>query len=188
MGIVARDNGGEYEPIPIGLHRAICINVFDIGFQPGYQGKPPAHKVVVLWEIEAKSETTGKRFTITKIYTLSIGEKSNLGCDLTSWRGKAFTDEERAGFDLDNIKFKACQLNVVPHNDRVKIASVLPAQKVPDPVTKKNVTAIHWKPETLADYIPNFVSKMISEQLPPPEKTSSSNSNTGDEFTDDIPS
>jgi hypothetical protein len=187
MGIVARDTGGEYEPIPIGLHRAICINVFDIGFQPGYQGKPPTHKVVILWELEAKSETTGKHFTITKIYTLSIGDKSNLGADLTSWRGKAFTEEERAGFDLDNIKNKACQLNVVPHNDRVKIASVLPAQKVPDPETKKNVVAIHWKPETPMDYIPNFVSKMIADQFQPPEKTASSSGNSDDAFLDDIP-
>lgn len=186
MGIVARDTGADYEPIPIGLHRSICINVFDVGFQPGYQGNPPTHKCVVLWEIEPKSSTTGKHFTITKIYTLSIMEKATLGIDLTSWRGKAFTDEERAGFDLDNIKTKACQLNVVPHGDRVKISSVLPAQRVLDPETNKNVITPHWKPDTQPDYMPNFVSRMIADQLQPPERTATA-SNQTDDFADDIP-
>lgn len=186
MGIVARDTGADYEPIPIGLHRSICINVFDVGFQPGYQGKPPSRKCVILWEIEPKSSMTGKHFTITKIYTLSIGEKANLGIDLVSWRGKPFTKEERDGFDLDNIKNKACQLNVVPHGDKARISSVLPAQRALDPETNKQVVTVHWKPDTASDYIPNFVAVMIANQLPPPERTASP-VGTSDDFVDDVP-
>jgi len=182
MGIVARDNGGEYEPIPIGMTRALCINVFDIGFQKGYQGGPPTHKVVVLWEIESISKTSGKHFTITKIYTLSISDKSTLGVDLVSWRGKAFTDEERKGFDLDKIKTKACQLNIVPQGEKVKVASVLPAQRVME--DGKSVISIHWQPDTSSDFIPNFVKNMISEQLPPPEKTAETQDHQ-DDFVDD---
>ena len=30
MGTIASDNGGDFEPVPAGMHRAICINVFDV--------------------------------------------------------------------------------------------------------------------------------------------------------------
>lgn len=183
MGIVAKDSGGEFEPIPTGLFRALCVNVFDVGFQPGYQGKPPAHKVVVLWEIEPLNQQ-GKHFTVTKIYTLSIGEKANLGIDLTSWRGKPFTAEERAGFDLDNIKGKACQLNIVAAGDRVKVAGVLPAMRQLDPATGKNIITTHWKPETPQAFVPNFVQRMIDSQIDPPKRQTAP---AADDFEDDIP-
>lgn len=167
MGILARDSGGDLEPIPVGIHRALCINVFDVGIQKGFQDGPPAHKVVVLWELEPRSETSGKRYTITKTYTLSIHDKSTLGADLTSWRGKTFTEEERQGFDLDKIKGKPCQLNIVPNGDKAKVASVLPAQRERDK-DGASVPSIHWAAETSADYIPKFVTRIIGEQLTHP--------------------
>lgn len=187
MSIIAKDNGGDFEPIPVGLHRAICINVFDVGMQPGYQGAAPAHKVVVLWEIEPKSQRTGKRFTITQIYTLSISERSRLGADLMSWRGKPFTEEEKKGFDLVKIKRVACQLNIVPNGpngDRVKIASVLPAQRLADESGRMSVTP-HWQPETGEQYIPSFVTKMKENQVQKQPQTYMKE--TDDGFTDEIP-
>ncbi len=165
MGVVAKDSGGDFEPIPVGLHRALCINVFDVGYQPGFQNNPPAHKVVVLWEIEPLN-SKGKHFTVTKIYTLSIGDKSNLGADLTSWRGKPFTEEEKDGFDLDKIKGKACQLNLVSSGDRVKISTVLPAFREIDPATRASVISMHWLPDTDIAFVPNFVQKMATKQQP----------------------
>ena len=188
MGTKVSDNGGDFEPIPVGMHRALCINYFDVGYQPGYQGAAPAHKIVVLWEIEPKN-IQGKRFTITKIYTASIAEKSNLGQDLVSWRGRPFTDQEREGFDLDNIKGKACQLNVIPNGqgEKVKVGSVLPAMRQVNQTTGKSELTMHWQPETPADFIPNFVKKMIAEQVPAPRSYAETTQPAGDEFTDDIP-
>lgn len=187
MGIMAQDNGGDFEPVPAGMHRAICVNVFDVGYQPGYQGNPPAHKVVVLWEIEPLN-SQGKRFTVTRIYTLSIGDKSNLGNDLTTWRGRPFTAEERKGFDLDNIINKPCQLNLVQAGERVKIAGVMPATTVPDPATRKNMPAGYWTIETKRDYVPNFVKKMLEAQVPAPQRGKQpAPAAAGDDFIDDIP-
>jgi hypothetical protein len=191
MGIMASDNGGDFEPVPAGMHRATCVNVFDVGYQPGYQGAPPAHKVVVLWEIEPLN-SQHKHFTVTRIYTLSIGDKSNLGNDLTTWRGRPFTAEERRGFDLDNIIGKPCQLNLVQNGDKVKIAGVMPATMIPDATTRKNVPAGYWTIETKRDYIPNFVKKMLESQIAPPSKAkapqpAAAGAAPGDDFTDDIP-
>lgn len=188
MGIIAKDTSGEFEPIPAGLHRAICINVFDIGYQLGYQGKPPCHQVVILWEIEAVSPKSGQKFTVTKFYTLSLADKANLRADLVSWRGRQFTEDELKGFDLDNIKGKACQLNLVPKapdSDRVVISSVLPAQRVLDQSLNKMVVTEHWKPETGNDYVPAFVQKKIDGQIDPPGMASQPKHEEA--FTDDIP-
>jgi hypothetical protein len=189
MGTVVQDNGGDFEPVPAGMHRAICVNVFDVGFQPGYQGNPPQHKVVVLWEIEPLN-SQGKHFGVTRIYTASIGEKSNLGNDLTTWRGRPFTSDEQKGFDLDNIMGKPCQLNLVQNGDKVKIAGVMPATMVADQVTRKNVPAGYWPQETKRDYVPNFVKKMIEQQISAPSRQSAQTTAgaiASDGFTDDIP-
>ncbi len=175
--MVVKDNGGDFETPPLGIQRAICVNVFDVGLQPGYQGGPAARKVVLLWELEARMEN-GKRFQVTKIYTQSIGAKSNLGADLESWRTKPFTEEERKGFDLDAILRKPCQLNLVANGDRAKVAMVLPADK----------SEPYWDIETPSDYVPKFVAKMRDEQLVSVPKHGIETVAAGaDGFADDIP-
>ena len=65
--------------------------------------------------------------TISKFYTLSLHEKSNLGQDLVSWRGRPFTETERQGFDITKLIGVTCQLNVM-HTDsgKERISSVMP--------------------------------------------------------------
>lgn len=189
MGTVITDQGGEYEPIPTGMHRAVMVNYYDVGRQPGYQGGKPQEKVVFLWELEARN-SEGKRFTITKIYTKNIGEKSNLGNDLVSWRGRPFTDEERAGFDLDRVKGKPCQLNIIPNGDKVKIGTVLPPSM--ETVNGQHRISQHWNPETPFGYVPKFVQKMIDTQIipgltPARPETARPGRQPGDDFVDDIP-
>jgi hypothetical protein len=180
--MVARDNGGEFEPVPLGITRAICVNIFDIGFQQ-FQAEPPKHQIVMLWEIEKKQTwepNVGKRFTVAKFYTLSINAKSNLGQDLESWRTRPFTDEERKGFELDNVIGKPCQLNLVANGDKAKVAIVLPADK----------SRPYWEPETSRDFVPKFVEKKQGEAVSEPAKKSRETQiieRKGEDFNDDIP-
>lgn len=154
----------EYEPLPTGLQPAICINYFDLGFQRGYNNRPQ-HKVVLLFELEAK-RTDGSRFLATKKYTATLGDKANLLKDLQSWRGVAFTTEELLGFDLNRIKGKPCQLNLVNTTksngeNYALIDSVLPPPR-------------NWQPfqtETGPDYIPEWVLEAMETQLPAPDST-----------------
>ena len=53
--------------------------------------------------------------TIGRFYTASLSEKATLRRDLENWRGKSFTKEELAGFDLFKILGTACQI-MVAHN------------------------------------------------------------------------
>jgi hypothetical protein len=178
----------EYEPLPIGVIPAVCVTYFDCGIQIGFQGKHQ-HKVVILWELDAR-KTDGSRFLATKSYTASLSEKANLTADLQSWRGRAFTDAELEGFNLDNIVGKPCQLNLVQGtkgngDNFVGIQTVMLAPR-------------GWKAfavETAPDYVPEFVKKMIDSQLETPapdgmdeyKAASGSSSGRPDQFDDDIP-
>jgi hypothetical protein len=91
------------------------------------------HKVRIVWQIDEAMPDDGKRFIVQKRYTLSLHEKSNLRKELEAWRGRSFTDEELAGFDLEKLIGVNCFLNVV-HTTKdgktyANIASIMPLKK-----------------------------------------------------------
>jgi hypothetical protein len=108
-----------FKKVPQGIHAAVCNMVVDCGIQPGGKFKP-RHQVYVRWEIPSERvEWTDRHGTshegpmnIGKFYTASLAEKAALRRDLENWRGRAFTHEELAGFDLFKILGTACQIMV----------------------------------------------------------------------------
>lgn len=51
--------------------------------------------------------------TISKDYSLSLSEKSNLRRDLQSWRGREFTAKELEGFAVESVVTVPCMLSVI---------------------------------------------------------------------------
>ena len=118
--IVAK--GGEksssFPSVSVGIHKARCIKVIDLGTQKNdYQGNVSwKRQVLVIWETPDQTDDNSVPLTISKFYTLSLHEKSNLGIDLTSWRGRAFSETEKKGFDIAKLAGKECTLNVIQGN------------------------------------------------------------------------
>jgi hypothetical protein len=139
MPIYASSNG-NMEKAPTGLIPAVCIFVNDIGPQRGeYQGKPKiTHQIIVTWELSEKFTTgdlAGQPFTLSKFYTLSLSEKANLRNDIESWRGKKFSEEELAGFDVEKLVGAPCMLNVTAtEKDKRKVSAVTPMPKGMNPI------------------------------------------------------
>lgn len=128
MPIIAVENERkEFTQVSLGTVQAVCYDVWDIGHQETpYEdeegNKIVQHKVVVAFEVnevvkEGKFE--GKRMTINRFYTLSLGEKANLRKDLESWRGKSFTEAELKGFDIESLIGVNAMLSIV-HNEKGK--------------------------------------------------------------------
>lgn len=133
MAIIAKASAGSGEsftPAPVGLHRAICCDVVDLGMVQGQYGTK--HKVRIIWQTEALMPD-GKPYLVDQRYTLSLDERSNLRRDLEAWRGKTFTLAEAAGFDLERLIGASCGLLIVHKPGReagkvfANIQSVLPA-------------------------------------------------------------
>ena len=147
MGIVAttNDSGGGYAQVPSGVHKARCVKIIDLGTQrQEFSGEVSwKRQVMLIWEIPGQDNMNGEPMTISKFYTLSLHEKSNLGADLTSWRGRAFTETEKQGFDISNLAGVPCMLNVVEgNNGKARISTIMPLAKGDEMAGQYNETVI----------------------------------------------
>jgi len=157
MGFVASDNGGgDFKKVPQGVHMARCYSLIDLGTQltHGQYGDREQHKIRIAWELYGEDdngealvvERDGKvmPMTISKSYTLSLSEKSNLRKDLQSWRGRAFTDEEAKGFDISKLLNAYCMINVTHSETNGKtyanVASITP---IPSALKNSKPEPIH---------------------------------------------
>ena len=125
------EKSSSFPSVSVGVHKARCIKVIDLGTQQkDYQGTVSwKHEVMVIFEIPDQISDISEPLTISKWYTLSLHEKSNLGIDLTSWRGRAFSEIEKKGFDISKLVGVPCLLNVIQGNKNNKIGSVMPLLK-----------------------------------------------------------
>ena len=115
----------------VGVHKARCIKVIDLGTQKNdYQGQVSWKRtVLIIWETPEELDGEGKPMTISKFYNLSLHEKSKLSQDLVSWRGRPFTETEIKSFDISKLAGVACMLNVIEKNGKSVISSVMPLAK-----------------------------------------------------------
>lgn len=183
MSLIAKDNGGDkdFSPIPAGMHHAVCYAVVDIGTQPQVGQFPARRKIVITWEIPGETievEKNGKNVVIPRAlsgrYTLSLASKGNLRPMLESWRGRAFTSEELAGFDLKSLVGANCLINVIHEKGRgekadktyANVASVSPLMKGTaklTPINPKVLFSLDDFNGTISDDIPNWIAKLINE-------------------------
>lgn len=110
MGIIAREPESNYTPAPEGLHVATCCDVVDLGVAD--HGFGEKHYVELRWQLEEPGES-GQRPVVRRRYTNSLSEKAALRKDLEVWRGRKFSREELAGFDLERLLGIGCQVQVV---------------------------------------------------------------------------
>lgn len=140
MGLIAKDSPNTYTPAPAGNHVAVCVSLIDIGMQHGeYQGKETHREQIIIgWELSdemmpAEPGQQPEPFTVSEFFTNSLSEKSKLRPMLESWRGRPFTEDELAGFDLSTIVGKPCMVNVVHEQKkngvRAKVSGVTPLPK-----------------------------------------------------------
>lgn len=124
MSIIAKESNRttDQNPIPEGVHIAKCYAIYDIGTQEKIWQEEVKFKrqVVIAFEIpeeriiiEKDGEKKDLPRAISKLYTLSLYKSAPLRKDLEAWRGKMFTKEELAGFDLKNVAGKSCMLQIV---------------------------------------------------------------------------
>lgn len=172
MALLAKEEGGSsFEPVPEGLHRAICYAVYDVGTQFSERFNSYARKIFVIWELpDLRIEIDGndKPMAISKQYTLSLHEKSNLRQDLEGWRGKSFTDQELAGFDVLKLLGVNCQIQVIHKKGEkrtyanIKTILPLPKDKWKEPENKINSFSFDDS-KNIPEEMPDWIFKIAKE-------------------------
>lgn len=117
MEFIVKSEGTTSVPrLEDGVYTAVSSMLIDIGGQQSAIDNKVRRKFMMVWTILNEFiEVNGEQLPriISKEYTLSLNEKSNLRKDLQAWRGKAFTEEELQGFNLLTIMNKPCQLQII---------------------------------------------------------------------------
>lgn len=122
---------GEFENAPPGMHVARCISLIDLGTQTTTWQTDVKHqrKVRLVFELPETKMNDGRPFTISRRYTLSLSKKSALRRDLVGWRGREFSKEEEAGFELKNVLGAPAFLNCVQDGEYVNVSTISPLPK-----------------------------------------------------------
>ncbi|MBN8744800.1 MAG: hypothetical protein J0I24_10905 [Thiomonas arsenitoxydans] len=116
---------------PAGPQAARCTRLIDLGAQlSDYQGEAKsARKVLLTWRL-SELRSDGEPFQVSRRFTASLHEKSALRAFLKAWRGRDFTPDELAAFDLKKLLGAPALLNLTPTQrngrDYVDIVSVSP--------------------------------------------------------------
>lgn len=118
--IVATNEGGSFELVPSGTHIARCYSMVHIGtVKEDYMGEQKQlNKVRLTWELPTETKVFDEKkgeqpFSISREFTLSMGESANLRKILEGWRGKGFTEEEAKRFDITKLLEKPCMVSVI---------------------------------------------------------------------------
>ena len=152
MPLTATATGGaDFEPVPEGVYRGICYALYDLGTHYDEMYKKDSHQCLIMWElpdadpIEIEKDGVKKTMprSISKFYTLSLGDRANLRKDLEGWRGRGFTPVELEGFDIKNILGVACQIQVIHKTNqkgdvKQKVAAVLAMPQGSEAITAVN--------------------------------------------------
>ena len=167
-GILATGNTEtKREIVPSGTHIARCYSMIHIGtVEWEYQGETKySNKIRVTFELPFEIRDFGgeeKPMVISKEYTLSLHEKSNLRRDLEGWRGKSFNSQELSKFDITNLISKECNISIIHKtsksgNEFAQIGSISGMSKgsnCPDQINKSFIF----------NYEDNFNEEWLEEQ------------------------
>lgn len=205
MAIVATDTGGggDFSPMPSGNHVAVCNMVVDLGKQRsnGQYGEKVQHKVFIRWETPDEqidwtdkdgNQQTGNR-VIGSFYTVSLHENATLRATLESWRGRRFTPEELAGFDITKLLGAPCMINVTHAEKNGKtyanVVSVTPLPKaMKENPPKSSLGLFLYDDDNTGtfDQLPEWLQKKINDRVRDAGTSSGGGSGSIDDGFDDL--
>ncbi len=107
----------NFTPAPAGTHIAVCCQLIDLGIQHSDFYNKDDEKIMLGWELcNVLDEESKKPKMVWKQFTRSLGKKANLRKDLENWRGRKFSGEELAAFDISKLLGAGCMLSII-HQD-----------------------------------------------------------------------
>lgn len=176
MGLIASAPKQERFLIPADSYPARCFQLIDLGTHFNEKYKKHERKVRIVWELPTvlhkfKEDAGDEPAAIGNDYSVSLAPKANLRADLEAWRGKPFTDQEVAGFDLRAIVGTACLVQVSHYEKNgetkhglemvSKLPSVMTCPPAVSPATVYDIEDDGFGEKFLA--LPNWMQEKIKK-------------------------
>lgn len=160
-------------PVEPGTYFAVCIGDIDLGEQEtAYNGKTRyVNQIQLIFELPNELiEVDGEQQPrwLSRRFSVSMSNKSNLRKFLETWYGKQFTDEAVKDFDTKDLLGKPAMLSVVLSEDglyaNIASAAALP-KGVPAPAAKSEYLHFdmdQWDDEQFAK-LPDYLQELIQK-------------------------
>lgn len=110
---IKKKAGQTVPPMEAGTYPAVCVGIVDLGEQYSEAFKKYGQKLLAIWEIPSQTvevEGEQKPRWLSRDFTASLHEKSNLYQTLVSWRGRAFTEEELSEDENGFLRFSTVEM------------------------------------------------------------------------------
>lgn len=155
----------NFEKHPAGTPVCTLIRIIDLGSQEvTWQGATKlSHKIRFVWE-STELMNDGRPFLVMRDFTASLNSKGNLRPFLEGWRGRAFTDEELAGFDPKVLIGMPCLLSLVEDGEYTNVNSAMRLPKGMEAPKIVNETAFFSLVEFDMDVF-NSLSEKVKEKI-----------------------
>ena len=156
-------------PVEPGVYIAVCVGVIDLGEQYSEKFKNYSCKGMYVWELPGETiEIDGeqKPRQLSKEFTISGSNKSNLRKFIESWNSKSYSDEEFMEFDVFEQIGKPCQLNVVLNETKeyANVDNLMPLPKgFPAPTT--DTKPIMWDMDAWNDEVFAELPEWIQDKI-----------------------
>lgn len=184
-------------PLAADTYPAVCVGVVDLGEQHSEKFKNYQNKVMFLFEIIGETvdvDGEAKPRWLSKEFTLSLSEKSNLAKTIEAWTGKEITeDESENGYDVTQLVGRSALVVVTvkendngTFNDITVITAPPKRMKIPDAESEPLCFIIEeWNTEIfekLPEWIQNKIKKSTEYQTKyaPAEKVGFSDEKTAE--------
>lgn len=179
-----------------GTYSAVCFMLIDLGMQYNENFKTSAKKVLIGWEIVGETVDIGGESqprTFSKLYTASLNDKATLRKHLDAWRGRPFTEEELAAFDLKSIVGAPCLITVIHNsgsngNTYANLASIASLPKGfprPSLTVSPTVYDIDEDDPAAVDKLPKWIAEMIRKSSSYEERLAKAGQQSFTELPDD---
>lgn len=166
-------------PLAADTYPAVCVGVVDLGEQHSEKFKNYQNKVMFLFEIIGETvdvDGEAKPRWLSKEFTLSLSEKSNLAKTIEAWTGKEITeDESENGYDVTQLVGRSALVVVTvkendngSFNDITVITAPPKRMNIPDAESEPLCFIIEeWNTEVfekLPEWIQNKIKKSTEYQ------------------------
>jgi hypothetical protein len=157
---LTKQESGNFEPAPAGMHNAICVDVIDLGLvQTNYGDKDMLR---IMWELPETKMGDGRPFVVSKRYNKSLHTKAALNKDLSKWRGRLIEDGE--SIDMTKLLGANCKLEVEHFQDGDKTFTGIGYIGKPE---KKLKASGHYDGEKVRQRIAERKAKEAGQQSAP---------------------
>lgn len=149
---MADELNAGYEPqaaraiCPAGPMSVVCVDGVSLGMTvEQFENNPPrlVSKYALIYQTADFNPETGRRFELSREFTVSMHAMSGLRKWLEAWRNKKYTDEEARNVPLHKVVGQ-CGMALVEHktsaagNEYAKLASIMPLPKSMPPIQAEN--------------------------------------------------